>query len=515
MGLALLAGTLAGPAVEGASAAQIPAFAGCWSGETESVPPCESIADASAGGLDSGIDFPQRGVISSDGKSIYVVAADDASVASFKRRKNGSLKYLGCLTGETQTAAAADDCTAIPSATSGGGDSGLDFPSAVAISSDGKSVYVASSGDAAVARFKRNAKNGKLAYKGCVTGETATGDGVGGNGACESVATVSVSGSGSGLYVPSSLDLSPNGKSLYVTAQSDDAVARFARNGKTGAIAYKGCQTGNEQLGPAGNGSCALVPGATATGQNSGMRSPLSIALDRRGRSLYVTSQEDAAVLRFKRAAKSGKLTEKSCITGETETEAAAGCSTIPSATSGGTASGLSAPYDVLVSRDGRSLYVAAASDSAVAVFKRSTKTGSLLYRGCITGSTAAGPMGTDACAPLPHLGPAGSTSGLYSATALAESRNGKSLYVAANFDAAVARFARNTKSGAIKFKGCLTGATSTGPTGSGACDATPDATPSGDDSGLSNPRSIFLSPDGKSIYAVVAIDDAVARLHT
>src|SRR3954453_13989623 len=104
MGLALLAGILAGPAVEGASAAQIPVLAGCWSGETESVPPCESIAGASAGGLDSGIDFPQRGVISSDGKSIYVVAADDASVASFKRRKNGSLKYLGCLTGETQTA---------------------------------------------------------------------------------------------------------------------------------------------------------------------------------------------------------------------------------------------------------------------------------------------------------------------------------------------------------------------------------------------------------------------------
>lgn len=488
-----------------------PVYRGCISAETESTPPCGATAGASVGGHNSGLDFPQDGVISADGKSVYVSAADDAAVARFKRSAKGKLTYRGCLTGETQ-AAAAPKCEAIPSASSGGTDSGLDFVASLALSTDGKSLYAASPSDSAIARFTRNRKTGALTYKGCVTGEIASGSSMSGSGACNSLSTENVSGAGSGLYEPSALAISRDGKSLYAAAQGDDAVMTFKRSTKTGAIASKGCLTGNAQLGPAGLDVCDLTPGAQSNGQNSGIRSPLSLAVSGDGISLYATSQEDAAVMWFRRDPKGGALTAKGCITGETQTAAAAGCDAIPSATSGGTASGLSAPYAAVITRDGRSVYVTAASDSAFDRFKRNRKSGAISYRDCITGDTAAGPTGTDACAEVPAAAAGAINSGMYSATALVASRDLKSVYVAANFDNAVARFARNRKTGALNFKGCISGDTETGPSGSGACVVTQDATPGGGDSGMNSDRAIFASPGDRSLYVVAAFDDAVSR---
>ena len=43
------------------------------------------------------------------------------------------------------------------------------------MSPDGATLYVVSLEDDAIARFTRNTANGKLAYKGCITGETQSG----------------------------------------------------------------------------------------------------------------------------------------------------------------------------------------------------------------------------------------------------------------------------------------------------------------------------------------------------
>ena len=41
----------------------------------------------------------------------------------------------------------------------------------VALSGDGKSLYAASGGYSAVARFRRDRDTGKLTYRGCISGE--------------------------------------------------------------------------------------------------------------------------------------------------------------------------------------------------------------------------------------------------------------------------------------------------------------------------------------------------------
>jgi hypothetical protein len=69
---------------------------------------------------------------------------------------------------------------------------------------------------------------------------------------------------------------------------------------------------------------------------------------------------------------------------------------------------------------------------------------------------------------------------------------------------------------GDLTYQGCITGETESGPAtpgpGSGACVEIPSAVLNGDNSGLNNLRSVAASADGKSLYAVSANDDAVAR---
>ena len=89
-------------------------------------PACTEIDAASANGTDSGLDGVRAVAVSPDGKSLYAVAPEDDAVAVFDRDPaTGILTYQGCLTGETQSGNAA--CTAIPSATDNGIDSGLDM----------------------------------------------------------------------------------------------------------------------------------------------------------------------------------------------------------------------------------------------------------------------------------------------------------------------------------------------------------------------------------------------------
>ena len=92
------------------------------------------------------------------GQSLYAASGDDAAVARFKRdRDTGKLTYKGCLSGDDESA-----CKEIPIATPGGfgEQSGLDNPQSLALSGDGKSLYVASLGDSAVGRFQARALSG-------------------------------------------------------------------------------------------------------------------------------------------------------------------------------------------------------------------------------------------------------------------------------------------------------------------------------------------------------------------
>ena len=101
---------------------------------------------------------------------------------------------------------------------------------------------------------------------------------------------------------------------------------------------------------------------------------------------------------------------------------------------------------------------------------------------------------GPDSCAQ--------STNGLYGARSVAVSPDGKSVYAASANDDAIVRFNRNTTTGALTPAGCVDDNDS----GADACSQTAD--------GLNSAFSVAVSPDGKSVYAASAGDDAVVRFN-
>jgi 6-phosphogluconolactonase (cycloisomerase 2 family) len=209
-----------------------------------------------------------------------------------------------------------------------------------------------------------------------------------------------------------------------------------------------------------------------------------------------------------------GGLTYQSCTTGETQSGpgGSGACALIPSATAGGSHSGLATPDSMALSPDGTSLYAVSALDSAVARFDRDPATGALTYQGCISGDKASGPSGSGACALIPSAAPGGFDSGLASPRSVALSPDGTSLYAVSALDSAVARFDRDPASGALAYQGCISGDKASGPSGSGACAKIPSATKFGDHSGLYGLWSVTLSPDGEWLYTASQQDNAVSR---
>lgn|SRR5215211_7112211 len=78
-------------------------------------------------------------------------------------------------------------------------------------------------------------------------------------------------------------------------------------------------------------------------------------------------------------------------------------------------------------------------------------------------------------------------------------SKDGEFLYGLSS--SGVTRFARDPLTGRLTYKGCITGDTFSGPSGSGACSEIPSAAPYGSDSGLADPTSLAISPDGEWLY--------------
>ena len=337
------------------------------SGACATIPSATTFGDGS--GLYAAFAAP---AISPDGKSVYLALGGDDAVARFDRDPmTGVLTYQGCITGDsTLGPGGSSACAQIGSATSGGTSSGLDYPNAVALSPDGGDLYVTSGFDSAVARFDRDATTGALTYQGCITAETQSGPA--GSSACALVPTATSGAYGSGLYNPNSVAVSRDGRSLYAAGGQDSSVARFDRDVATGAISFQDCTSGDTATGPSGTDACDLTPGATSGGIGSGLWLPLGNALSPDDATLYLSSGDDA-IVRFDRDTATGALSYVGCTSGDTATGSTGtdACQQIPSATSGGVASGLDIPGYPTVSRDGKSVYVSAGSDDSIVRFDR------------------------------------------------------------------------------------------------------------------------------------------------
>jgi DNA-binding beta-propeller fold protein YncE len=363
------------------------------------------VADTSVGtscAVGRGLRLPSSVAVSPDGRNVYVASAMSDAVAVFARRpSDGELNQLqgrhGCVS-ETGTEGCADGRA-------------LDRAASVAVSPDGKHVYVATRGGGAVAVFRRELRDpqtlwGRLVQlpgtAGCVS-ETGSG------GACVD---------GRGLAGATSIAVSRDGKNVYVASgtasgsSSSDAVAVFVRNARTGALTQlpkqNGCISDTGSSGECTDGRQLL--GAS------------SVAVSPDGRNVYVTAEGNSSVAVFARDTVTGRLVQ---IPGQ------AGC--VGGASSCTDVEALQRPLAVAVSPDGGAVYVSSRAHSGAVVVLARDKIGRLTQLPGSDGCVAQVPqVGSFVCAQAKGLLASVPLAGDRAAQGMAIRADGRYLYVAA-----------------------------------------------------------------------------------
>jgi len=346
----------------------------------------------------------------------------------------------GCLA----TGSARDGCTAAR---------GLNGSDGVTVSRDGRHVYTASEDSDAVASFRRR-RSGRLRQlprrRGCI-------DRSGRQGCTDGRAL-------GGAYA---VALSPDGRHAYIPGQEDNAVAVLARHRRSGAL---------RQLG--GEAGCLGEPGSCGPGR--ALRGAFGATVSSDGRFVYTASEFSDAVATFARDRSSGELTQLAAELGCVSLRGKGGCTP---------GRGLDGVTSVVLSPDGRNAYAAGSDGVALAVLRRDRTSGALRplagRAGCV------GSRGAGSCRSARALaGPIAST----------VSPDGRHVYVAASGSGAIAAFARNRSTGALRqlrgARGCVALA---GRSGCARARA------------LAVPMAVTVSPDGRRVYAAAFDSGAVA----
>jgi DNA-binding beta-propeller fold protein YncE len=329
---------------------------------------------------------------------------------------------------------------------------------AVALSGDGRNLYVASAGSNAIAIFTRNARTGKLTQgkgsAGCIA--------VGGAEGCASAV---------GLSGPNSVAVSADGRNVYATSLGSEAVTIFSRNPATGALT---------QL-PGASGCIAgpPIPGC-ATGR--ALVGPDVIVVSPDGGNVYVGSFFGNAIVTFNRDLATGALAQPADTTGCITEVPTAGCAT-------GLA--LGSPEGMAVSGDGKNVYAATATSEAIVSFTRNPTTGALTQAtdgsGCIVAVPVTG------CTTGAQLG---------GADAVAISPDGASVYVTSLFSKSVTSFTRSSSTGALTQK-----------SGTAGCIVFLRATGCSFGRALNAPEGLAISPEGADVYAASYAPGTIAVL--
>ena len=322
-------------------------------------------------------------------------------------------------------------------------------PEDVAISPDGRHVYVAAYGSNAVAVFARNRRTGELEQlsrrRGCVRHERG--------GSCASARA---------LANPTAIALSADGKNVYVTSAGSDALTVFARNPRTGAL---------RQL-PGASGCLSQRPGGGCL-VGRGLNEPTSVAVSPDGRHVYVAGRRFPSGIAILERASDGSLTQPSGASGCISHRGGSGCAV---------ARGISAPEEVAVTPDSRQVLVAGMRSNAVAVLSQGPaglsqapdETGCIANRageGCARGRALAGPVD------------------------LAVTANGRGVYVASSIGDAVATLRRDPSTGVLTQSQSRAGCISQ-KGGGGRCAV---------GRGLDEVWGVAVTRDGRNVYAVSA----------
>jgi DNA-binding beta-propeller fold protein YncE len=330
-------------------------------------------------------------------------------------------------------------------------------PVDLVVSPDRRHVYVAAYGSHAVAVFARDRRTGLLDQlprrRGCVR--------QGRGGRCAS---------GRALGAPSSIAMSPDGRSVYVAASGSDALSIFARNRRTGVL---------RQL-PGARGCFSERPGGGCT-MGRALNEPTSVAVSPDGTRVYAAGRRFPSGVAIFARAPDGSLSQPDGTAGCVSERGGLGCSA---------ARGISAPEDVLVSPDSRHVLVAGSRSDAVAVLRSGPDGLSQAdgEAGCISQG------GVDGCAAGKALkGPVD----------LAISPDGLSVYTASASSDGIAALIRDRATGALTQPEDRTGCISQG--------TSPRRCVGG--RGLDEVWGVAISPDGRNVYAVSSRVNALGAL--
>jgi len=327
---------------------------------------------------------------------------------------------------------------------------------AVAISPDGRHVYVASSTSDAIAVLARDARTGVLTQPDGTAGCVAAGGAEG----CAPA---------TGLDGPNSVAVSPDGATVYATSRGSASVTAFARDARSGALTQlaDGCIAATPSDG------CRA--GRALTGANAVTVSP-------DGTSVYVAAFLGNAVAVLTRDPATGALAQP---------DGAAGCVAAGAMQGCAPAIALAAPEGVVVSPDGTTVHVVSALGNAVLTFTRDAATGAL--------TPLAGETGCIVAAPLAGCATGRAVSG---PNALALSPDGSNVYVASVLSASLTAFARTAPTGGLAqldgLAGCVTARPTTG------C---------GLGRGFRGPEGVAVSPDGRNVYVASFVSGAIGVL--
>ncbi len=343
-----------------------------------------------------GLGGVQNLAITADGTSLYASSQNDDAIVEFARNTStGALEYTvngSCYDDEDTNLEAS--CTNVKA---------LDSAQGIAVSADGQSVYVASVDNDAIAHFDRNASgtepmNGNLNQdidNPCITDPGAQEDG------CDATTT--------NLATPLDIVISADHEALYMSDRDLDTIAIFDRDTPPdpdpGDISDDGARSGDPGL--AGVSSLAMGP---------------------EGDSLYAIGEHDEALVRYERLA-GNALDPQFCFEDNDFGVDLMDCEDVDGL-AGANDMGAIGPNAIAIPPDGRSLYLATGSDSAIARFSRDPADGSLNYLGCIDDAVD----GPDTCAD--SLGVLSGVSGVVSAG------NGM-LYASAPLDQVIGTFSR------------------------------------------------------------------------
>ncbi|HUB35614.1 MAG TPA: beta-propeller fold lactonase family protein [Solirubrobacteraceae bacterium] len=384
------------------------------------------------------------------------LAAPARTPARARETAVGSLAQLrgasGCLVDRSQAAGGCRRVRALQ------GPAPFLGSNALAISPDGRNVYVASSRSNAIAVFARNAKTGALTQAAGAAG-------------CIAAAGAEGCAPARALGAPNSVAVSPDGRSVYATSLASDAVDVFARDPSTGALTQ-----------PAAGGCIANAPTVgCVTGRALSGPDVVSVSPD--GESVYVGAFTGNAIAVFARNPSTGALTQPADTTGCIVQAPTANCAT-------GLA--LGAPEGLAVSPDGKSVYVAAALSNALDVFARNPTSGALTQAGggagCIVDSPLSGcTLGTE----------------LAGADAVTVSPDGADVYVTSLLSNSLTSFIRTPGTGELAQQ-----------QGTSACVIYLLAVGCSLGRAFEAPEGLAVSPEGASVYGAAFGTGAIAVLN-